>query len=208
MDRVTIYTDGACSYNPGPGGWGCVLIYGSHRKEASGSAENTSIIVEAAEELIRKHHPKLMYVIPTFQNPTGRTMPYEVRKACLRIAEKYGLKGVHLNSRNPQPPENFSGTVSKSLHSASEVIQEKDNFDYVSLSPIFDSVSKKGYNSKFTLEELKNLKNQGVIDEKVYALGGVTRETLPLVKNLGFGGAMILGAAWREQSFENLVRNT
>ena len=42
MDRVTIYTDGACSYNPGPGGWGCVLIYGSYRKEASGSAENTT----------------------------------------------------------------------------------------------------------------------------------------------------------------------
>ncbi len=42
MDRVTIYTDGACSHNPGPGGWGCVLIYGKHRKEASGSAENTT----------------------------------------------------------------------------------------------------------------------------------------------------------------------
>lgn len=42
MDHVTIYTDGACSYNPGPGGWGCVLIYGKHRKEVSGSAENTT----------------------------------------------------------------------------------------------------------------------------------------------------------------------
>lgn len=42
MDHVTIYTDGACSYNPGPGGWGCVLIYGKHRKEASGSADNTT----------------------------------------------------------------------------------------------------------------------------------------------------------------------
>ena len=42
MDIVTIYTDGACSKNPGPGGWGCVLIYGSHRKEASGSAQDTT----------------------------------------------------------------------------------------------------------------------------------------------------------------------
>lgn len=40
--RVTIYTDGACSGNPGPGGWGCVLLYGQHRKESSGSAENTT----------------------------------------------------------------------------------------------------------------------------------------------------------------------
>ncbi len=42
MDRVDIYTDGACSRNPGPGGWGCVLLYGSHRKEASGNAAETT----------------------------------------------------------------------------------------------------------------------------------------------------------------------
>ena len=34
--RVTIYTDGACSGNPGPGGWGAILISGPHRKELSG----------------------------------------------------------------------------------------------------------------------------------------------------------------------------
>ena len=34
--EVTIYTDGACSQNPGPGGWGAILISGPHRKELSG----------------------------------------------------------------------------------------------------------------------------------------------------------------------------
>lgn len=42
MDQVVIYTDGACSYNPGPGGWGCVLLFGEHRKEASGGCPNTT----------------------------------------------------------------------------------------------------------------------------------------------------------------------
>lgn len=42
MKNVTIYTDGACSGNPGPGGWGCVLMYGEHRKEASGSEKSTT----------------------------------------------------------------------------------------------------------------------------------------------------------------------
>ena len=42
MDLVTIYTDGACSKNPGPGGWGCVLICGSYRKESSGNAAETT----------------------------------------------------------------------------------------------------------------------------------------------------------------------
>ncbi|MGI6151626.1 MAG: ribonuclease HI [Christensenellales bacterium] len=36
MVPVTIYTDGACSGNPGPGGWAAVLIYGEYRKEISG----------------------------------------------------------------------------------------------------------------------------------------------------------------------------
>jgi ribonuclease HI len=40
--RVTIYTDGACSGNPGPGGWGAILISGEHRKELCGGARETT----------------------------------------------------------------------------------------------------------------------------------------------------------------------
>ncbi|NLW08145.1 MAG: ribonuclease HI [Clostridia bacterium] len=42
MKEVTIYTDGACSGNPGPGGWGAVLIYGGKCKEISGSKGQTT----------------------------------------------------------------------------------------------------------------------------------------------------------------------
>ena len=42
MKRVDIYTDGACSGNPGPGGWGAVLLYGKHKKELSGGAASTT----------------------------------------------------------------------------------------------------------------------------------------------------------------------
>ena len=49
------------------------------------------VIVEAAEELIKEHHPKLMYVIPTFQNPTGITLSLERRKALAALASKYGV---------------------------------------------------------------------------------------------------------------------
>ena len=40
--QVTIYTDGACRGNPGPGGWAAVLIYRDARREISGSAQNTT----------------------------------------------------------------------------------------------------------------------------------------------------------------------
>lgn len=42
MDKVEIYTDGACSGNPGPGGWGAVLIYKGKEKELVGGEENTT----------------------------------------------------------------------------------------------------------------------------------------------------------------------
>lgn len=42
MKEITIYTDGACSGNPGPGGWGAVLMYGEHRKEISGGDAHTT----------------------------------------------------------------------------------------------------------------------------------------------------------------------
>jgi len=42
MKTVTIYTDGACSGNPGPGGWGAILIYGQHRRELSGGEADTT----------------------------------------------------------------------------------------------------------------------------------------------------------------------
>ena len=42
MKKVVIYTDGACSYNPGPGGWGAILMYGDYKKEISGNEKDTT----------------------------------------------------------------------------------------------------------------------------------------------------------------------
>lgn len=42
MEEVTIYTDGACSGNPGPGGWGAILMYKENKKEISGGKKDTT----------------------------------------------------------------------------------------------------------------------------------------------------------------------
>lgn len=42
MEEITIYTDGACSGNPGPGGWGAILMFGDTKKEISGRLDNTT----------------------------------------------------------------------------------------------------------------------------------------------------------------------
>ena len=42
MEEITIYTDGACSGNPGPGGWGAILMYKDVKKEISGGKKDTT----------------------------------------------------------------------------------------------------------------------------------------------------------------------
>ena len=58
MKHVIIYTDGACSGNPGPGGWGVLLIYGTYQKSMSGFVNNTTnnqmemyAVIKALEQL-------------------------------------------------------------------------------------------------------------------------------------------------------------
>jgi len=53
--------------------------------------DEQGIIIEEAEKLVKQHKPKLMYVIPTFQNPTGRTLSIGRRRALAEMAAKYGF---------------------------------------------------------------------------------------------------------------------
>ena len=77
MKEITIYTDGACSGNPGPGGWGAVLIFQGNQKEISGGAKDTTnnimemtAVIEALkllkEPCIVNLHSDSAYVVNAF----------------------------------------------------------------------------------------------------------------------------------------------
>lgn len=42
MKHVDVYTDGSCKHNPGPGGWGAILVYGEHKLELCGGERETT----------------------------------------------------------------------------------------------------------------------------------------------------------------------
>ena len=109
------------------------------------------------------------------------------------LARPYGLRGIHLNARRSTVPGGWQGHVSRSCHSLEEVRQYKDACSYVFLSPIFDSVSKQGYASAFDDETLKQASRDGIIGNKVVALGGVTPDKINYLRQLNFGGAAMLG---------------
>lgn len=125
------------------------------------------------------------------------------------LCATYGLKGVHLNRRNPIAPKGLQGSCSKSTHSMDELRAAKPLTDYAFLSPIFDSISKQGYRSAFSEQQLRQAHNEGIIDTRVMALGGVTMEKLPQVADYGFGGAAMLGDVWnhaQETDFEHYLQ--
>ena len=127
------------------------------------------------------------------------------------LKDEYHLKGIHLNNRNPIPPDGYSGHISASCHTLDEVAADKKICDYVFLSPIFDSISKEGYGGAFTPEEIREAAREGIIDKHVMALGGVTDENLLRIKDFGFGGAAVLGALWsrfdaaHDYNYQNLI---
>lgn len=112
------------------------------------------------------------------------------------LCGRYGLQGIHLNSRNHDIPRGFKGSLSCSCHSIEEVEKWKNKMDYVFLSPIFNSISKQGYKSAFSFDLLEKARQEKIIDEKVVALGGVTYSAIPWLQSLSFGGAAFLGDVW------------
>ena len=78
MSVIEIYTDGACSGNPGPGGWGALLKWNGHEKEISGHEDETTnnrmemmAVIKALEALKNC----LLYTSPSPRDQRGSRMP-------------------------------------------------------------------------------------------------------------------------------------
>lgn len=115
------------------------------------------------------------------------------------LYEEFALRGIHLNRNVRTLPDQYSGSRSRSCHSFEEVVRYKNECDYLFLSPIFDSISKIGYSSAYSHDELQRAADEGIIDERVVALGGVTPDKIPYLRSLGFGGVAMSGAIYRQE---------
>lgn len=118
----------------------------------------------------------------------------------------YKLGGIHLNRRNADIPEGFIGDISRSCHTWNE-LADITTYSYVFLSPIFASISKKGYESMFTLPELEQAAGRSLINEKVIALGGMDATSIPLITHLPFGGIAVLGSLWGKEYADNKIQD-
>ena len=100
--NVHIYTDGACSGNPGPGGWGSVLIFNGHRRELSGGAADTTnnrmelMAVIAAMQVLKRPCHVTIYTDSVYVMKGMTEWLPQWKKRNWRTAGKQAVKNVDL----------------------------------------------------------------------------------------------------------------
>ncbi len=124
-----------------------------------------------------------------------------------RLADSFGLMGVHFTEslrieKSRKIPEIRQQRprihLSASFHNMSDIMLLGSIFDYVFLSPVFDSISKENYKAAFDPDDLKAFLKSAPV--KVIALGGVEEKRIETVRALGFDGAAVLGAVWNAEN--------
>lgn len=165
--------------------------------------EEDKIITTLFEEGLDILHLRKPNTAPMFAERLLTLIPEQFRKRIVvhdhfYLKEEFGLKGIHLNERNSQIPENYKGHISCSCNTLEDIKQKKQSYDYVFLNPVFDSISNPDYFSSFSLEDLKNARKADIIDKRVMALGGINDQNICMLKGLGFGGVAVMGGLWNK----------
>lgn len=117
------------------------------------------------------------------------------------LLNEFHLKGIHYTekTRKKKLPLSFRSkehTVSASFHAFKDIQGSQRAYDYIFLSPVFDSISKKGYKKNFAEPELRELL---VKKKNIFALGGVEPVTIKKIQSMGFKGAASLGYIWESK---------
>jgi thiamine-phosphate pyrophosphorylase len=178
------------------------LIVITHEELFAGEAELINkLFWEGLHSLhLRKPHSKNQDISDLLSNIIPEYRSRIVLHEHFNLVYSFGLKGIHLNKRHPDRPSNQQQplSVSRSCHLLEEAESAVKDFDYVFLSPIFDSISKTGYMHAFSPKILTDAKNAGIINHQVMALGGIDLDTIPIAADYGFGGVAVLGSLWQD----------
>lgn len=106
--KIEIYTDGACSGNPGPGGWGAILIWGDHRKELKGGETLTTnnrmelMAAISALEALKRGVEADLYTDSAYVRNGISSWIHGWKKNGWRTAEKKPVKNAELWQRLEQ----------------------------------------------------------------------------------------------------------
>lgn len=119
------------------------------------------------------------------------------------LKQEYDLASIHIDNPMNGLPDGYKGKYSRTCTDFGQLREMKKKSQYVFLKNIFDCIEFKEEKSSFNLVQLENAAKQGLIDKKVYALGGMSLENIKVAKDIGFGGVVICGDLWNRFDIHN-----
>lgn len=120
------------------------------------------------------------------------------------LKQEYDLRGIHIDSPEMPVPDGFRRHITRSTSSVAQLKDMKKQCDYVMLHSLFDSLHDE-VRASLSMQDMLEARRKGLIDKKVYALGGMTLEGIQMAKDLGFGGVVICGDLWRRFSIQHEI---
>jgi thiamine-phosphate pyrophosphorylase len=127
------------------------------------------------------------------------------------LALDFEVKGIHYKSHQAIHPIDSKLISSKSFHDFDTLLKEGNQHHYVFISPLFSSISKEGYSSAFSYEEIsKQLIEAKDKNIAVIGLGGFSEKNIEQWKNWNLAGVGLLGAIWNSvdplAQFERILK--
>ncbi len=170
--------------------------------------DESGLVVEALEEALKTSRPKFLYLVPTFQNPSGRTLSRERREALLTLSRQYGLMVLadevyHFLSYGQRPPRSFAGSVQfeniLSLGSFSKILAPGLRLGWIQAHPAMvrrlagcGLLDSGGGMNPFTSAIVRGLIEAGELEQNIQKLIGVYR---PRIQAMEAGLRQLLPSA-------------
>ena len=112
------------------------------------------------------------------------------------LKKEYDLAGIHLDDPTQEKPYGYKGRIGRTCNELALLPTLRKQSDYVFLKNIFDSIEFPTEHSNFNMKELEEAARHGLFGKRVYAMGGMSIDTIKMAKDLGFGGVVICGDLW------------
>ena len=141
--------------------------------------EEHQILTALFDEGLDILHMRKPNTEPVYSERLLQLLPDNYRKQIVvhdhfYLKNEYGLKGIHLNQRNPELPTKYKGQISCSCLTEEEIKQRKKTFDYLFFSALYETKDGEHFTPRFTPAQIKSMSERKVIDKKVMAMGGIT----------------------------------
>ena len=118
------------------------------------------------------------------------------------LKDEYRLAGIHLDDSTQHPPIGYKGRIGRTCSDINALKEAKKQSAYVFLGNVFSSPNKSALPS-LNMNDLEAAAKKGLVDKKVFALGGMNADNIQLARDLGFGGVVIGADLWNRFDIHN-----